>query len=86
VDVVSLERGPRVIHLAPSKPSDANLLRYFMSPFSVVLWVTALICDLLYPFVFAEIRKSEKMLPDGRKVAGDSVNSDKKRVSFDKGK
>lgn len=57
---------------------------YFMNPFAVVLWVTALICDLIYPFVFAQIRKSERILLDGRKVAGDSVNSGKKRVSFDK--
>jgi hypothetical protein len=84
VDVVLLERGSWVISLAPNKFSDADLLRYFMSPFAVVLWVTALICDLIYPFVFAQIRKSERILLDGRKVAGDSVNSGKKRVSFDK--
>jgi hypothetical protein len=55
-----------------------------MNPFAVVLWVTALVCDLIYPFVFAQIRKSERILLDGRKVAGDSVNSGKKRLSFDK--
>jgi hypothetical protein len=67
-----------------SDPFDADWFRYFMSPFAVVLWGTALICDLIYPFVFAQIRESERVLPDGRKVAGDSVNIDKKRVSFDK--
>jgi hypothetical protein len=55
-----------------------------MSPFAVVLWVTALISDLIYPFLFAQIRKSERVLPDGRKVAGDNINVDKKRVSIDK--
>jgi len=55
-----------------------------MSPFAVVLWVTALICDLIYPFFFAQIRKSERVLPDGRKVASDSITVYKKRVSFDK--
>lgn len=55
-----------------------------MSPFAVVLWVTALISDLIYPFAFAQIRKSERVLPDGRKVAGDNINVDKKRVSIDK--
>jgi hypothetical protein len=54
-----------------------------MSPFAVVLWVTALISDLIYPFVFAQIRKSERVLPDGRKVAGDN-NVDKKKFSIDK--
>ncbi|TVY18345.1 Terpene cyclase andB [Lachnellula arida] len=43
---------------------------YFMSPFGIFLWGTALVCDLIYPFVFAEIRKTEEVLPDGRKVAG----------------
>jgi hypothetical protein len=61
-----------------------DLIRYFMSPFAVVLWGTALVCDLIYPFVFAQIRNSERVLPDGRKVASDSISVDKKRVSFDK--
>jgi hypothetical protein len=55
-----------------------------MSPFAVVLWVTALISDLIYPFVFAQIRKSERLLPDGRKVAGDSISGNRKRTSIDK--
>jgi len=63
---------------------NADLLRYFMSPFAVALWVTALICDLVYPIIFAQVRKTERLLPDGRRVAGDSVNIDKKRVTFDK--
>jgi hypothetical protein len=55
-----------------------------MSPFAVVLWGTALISDLIYPFVFAQTKRSEKILPDGRKVAGDSISGDKKSISFDK--
>jgi hypothetical protein len=51
-----------------------------MSPFAVALWVTALICDLVYPIIFAQVRKTERLLPDGRRV----VNIDKKRVTFDK--
>jgi hypothetical protein len=43
---------------------------YFMSPFAVLLWATALVCDVVYPFIFAQIRKSEKVLEDGRKIAG----------------
>ena len=50
-----------------------------MSPFAVVLWVTALISDLIYPFVFAQIRNSERVLQDGRKVAFDNNNIDKPR-------
>jgi hypothetical protein len=52
-----------------------------MSPFAVVLWFTALLCDLIYPFVFARIRKSEKVLADGRKVAADGVHISWKKVS-----
>ncbi|KAH9215122.1 hypothetical protein DL95DRAFT_523429 [Leptodontidium sp. 2 PMI_412] len=47
---------------------------YFMSPFSIFLWVTALVTDFVYPFAFAYIRKTEKVGPDGRKVAGDMVS------------
>ncbi|KAH8812525.1 hypothetical protein F5884DRAFT_832161 [Xylogone sp. PMI_703] len=47
---------------------------YFMSPFSIFLWVTGLTCDLVYPFVLWQVRKSEKVLPDGRKVRGDAVD------------
>lgn len=61
-----------------------DLIRYFMSSFSIVLWGTALLCDLIYPFLFAQIRKSERVLPDGRKIPGESISVDKKRVSFDK--
>ena len=46
---------------------------YFMSPFGIFLWATGLVCDLIYPFVFYHIRKTEKVLPDGRKVRGASV-------------
>lgn len=41
-----------------------------MSPFGVFLWGTALVCDLIYPFVFAEVRRTEEVLPDGSKMAG----------------
>lgn len=43
---------------------------YFMSPFGIFLWGTALVCDLIYPFVFAEVRKTEDVLEDGSKMAG----------------
>jgi hypothetical protein len=43
---------------------------YFLNPFSIFMWVTCLVCDLVYPFVFAAFKKTEKVLPDGRKVAG----------------
>ena len=79
-----MERGSWVLPSASSYLFNANLLRYFMSPFAVVLWITALVCDLVYPFVFAQTRKTERLLPDGRRIAGDSVNFDKKRVTFDK--
>jgi hypothetical protein len=52
-----------------------------MSPFAVVLWGTALICDLIYPIVFTRIRASEKVLADGRKVASDGVHMNEKKDS-----
>ncbi|PVH75259.1 hypothetical protein DL98DRAFT_562445 [Cadophora sp. DSE1049] len=44
---------------------------YFMNPFSVFLWATALVADAVYPFAFAYVRKTEKVGPDGRKMAED---------------
>lgn len=45
---------------------------YFMSPLAVFLWGTTTICDLIYPVVFTYIRRSERVLADGRKIAGGS--------------
>jgi hypothetical protein len=50
---------------------------YFMSPFGIFLWGTALVCDLIYPFVFAEVRRTEEVLPDGSKMAGTSESGTK---------
>jgi hypothetical protein len=48
---------------------------YFMSPFGMFLWVTSLICDLVYPFVLWKVQKTEVVLVDGRKVAAHSVEA-----------
>ena len=48
---------------------------YFMSPFGIALWGTGLACDLVYPFVFYQIRKRETVLPDGSKAPGLKVES-----------
>jgi hypothetical protein len=40
-----------------------------MSPFAVLLWSTSLVCDLVYPFVFAHFRGTESISVDGKKVA-----------------
>ncbi|KAH8592131.1 hypothetical protein B0O99DRAFT_654043 [Bisporella sp. PMI_857] len=45
---------------------------YFMSPFSIFLWGTGLICDLAYPFVLYKLRRTERVGPDGSKTAGDN--------------
>ena len=50
---------------------------YFMSPFGVFLWVTGLVCDLIYPFVLYQVLKTEKVLPDGSRVRGDDNISKK---------
>jgi hypothetical protein len=59
--------------------NDAH--EYFMNPFAVLLWVTALVCDVVYPFVFASTRKSELVLEDGRKIAGIESFVDEKKDS-----
>lgn len=51
---------------------------YVMSPFGIFLWGTALVTDLVYPFYFSKIRKTEKRLPDGSKVRGGNVAFEKK--------
>lgn len=33
---------------------------------------TSLICDLSYPFLLAHVKKTERVLPDGTVVAGNS--------------
>lgn len=43
---------------------------YVMNPFAVLMWITALVADLVYPFAFAAVRKTERVAPDGRKIAG----------------
>jgi len=48
---------------------------YFMTPFSIFLWSSGLAADLIYPFVFHQIRKTEKVLPDGRKAPGNGVRA-----------
>lgn len=51
-----------------------------MSPFAVFLWATSLICDCLYPYVLWHIKNTEKVLGDGRKVAGNKMeHHDEKR-------
>jgi hypothetical protein len=39
---------------------------------------TGLVCDLIYPFAFARIKKTEMVLPYGRKAAVGSGEKDKK--------
>lgn len=51
---------------------------YFMSPFSIFLWGTGLVCDLIYPFSFVKIKKAEIVLPDGRKAPAGSDLKEKK--------
>jgi hypothetical protein len=43
---------------------------YFMTPPAVFLWAMTTFCDVVYAIVFTRVRRSEKVLTDGRKVAG----------------
>ena len=51
-----------------------NAHEYVMSPFSLFLCGTGLLCDLAYPFLLRHIQKTERILPDGRKVSGELVD------------
>ncbi|KAH7006758.1 hypothetical protein EDB80DRAFT_751546 [Ilyonectria destructans] len=42
---------------------------YFMSAPGVFLWGMTTICDIVYAIVFAQVRRNERVLPDGRKAA-----------------
>ncbi|ORY58490.1 uncharacterized protein BCR38DRAFT_447456 [Pseudomassariella vexata] len=50
---------------------------YFLHPLGVFMCGLSLLCDLSYPFLLWQVRRTERMLPDGRLVAGDVVVSSK---------
>ncbi|OCK85682.1 hypothetical protein K432DRAFT_286366 [Lepidopterella palustris CBS 459.81] len=52
---------------------------YFINPFAIFLWMTGLVSDLVYPFVLWQVRKTEKVLPNGRRVRGDDFFQDTKK-------
>lgn len=41
---------------------------YVASPFAMVLWAAAFLSDCAFPFVLWSVRKSERVLSDGRKI------------------
>jgi hypothetical protein len=53
---------------------------FFVNPVAIFLMVTSTACDIIYPFILARIRASERVLADGRVVAGYSASglTDKK--------
>lgn len=51
-----------------------------MNPFAILLWGTALVSDLMYPFVFGYFRRTEKVGLDGRKFAADVVAVKEKKT------
>jgi len=42
---------------------------YVITPFACVLLATSLVADVVFAFVFARVRKTEVILPDGRRIA-----------------
>lgn len=53
---------------------------YVFHPLSIIIVGTSLVCDLAYPFLLAHVKATEKVLPDGTVVAGDSDIKDKKHL------
>lgn len=45
---------------------------YFTNPFALLLGAVGFLADAVYPFVFAHVRRTERVLSDGRKVSGES--------------
>lgn len=43
---------------------------YIATPMAVVILGSAFLADWTYPFVFAYIRRTEHILPDGRRISG----------------
>nr|BAZ95876.1 terpene cyclase [Fusarium sp. NBRC100844] len=42
---------------------------YFMSEPAIFLWGITTVCDIVYAIVFAKVRRNERVLEDGRKMA-----------------
>ncbi|KAK5989218.1 Terpene cyclase ascF [Cladobotryum mycophilum] len=45
--------------------------QYVFEPMSLIIVGTSLVCDLVYPFVLAYVRSTERILPDRTVIAGD---------------
>lgn len=45
---------------------------FIFHPLSIIIVGTATICDIAYPFVLAHVRATERILPDGSVVSGES--------------
>ncbi|KAK3386064.1 hypothetical protein B0H63DRAFT_394371 [Podospora didyma] len=43
---------------------------FIVNPFAVFLWGTATVCDIAYPFLLWQVRRSERVLSDGSLVRG----------------
>lgn len=52
---------------------------FITDPFAVIMMVGIVICDLVYPFALAAVRKTEVMLDDGTLVAGWSPEAQAKK-------
>ncbi|KAF4996623.1 hypothetical protein FDECE_12360 [Fusarium decemcellulare] len=52
---------------------------FVFHPLGIFFIGTSVFCDLLYPFLLAHVRMTEKILPDGTVVAGDVVVETEKK-------
>lgn len=51
---------------------------YVASYASVLLWGSAIACDVAYPFALRSVRQSEVVLPDGRLIRGRGHSGNKR--------
>lgn len=52
---------------------------FVTDPFAIIMMVGTVICDVLYPFAIATVRKTEVILDDGTIVAGWSPEAQAKK-------
>lgn len=46
---------------------------FVFHPLGIVLIGTSIVCDIAYPFLLQHVRLTERVLPDGSVVAGETV-------------
>lgn len=52
---------------------------FIFHPLSYIIMVPTFACDIAYPFLLAQVRKTETVLPNGMVIAGDGTATPKSK-------